>query len=195
MIVRTRILLVVLVAGLTACSGGDVTFEIDLLSFLNDAGESPDPNVGYAAPLLPTGVQITGIEIVPATEFRLVDVIDDLTVVDEGQLTYRIEAVNREGTGEATLSVRLASTLDGLDDPNARIDDIDVPLLPDSTTVATATVDLTGTLVDVFANDRVWVRIVTDLRVEAATAIGDSISGRLWLRGLDVRVVADEDFF
>lgn len=183
-----------LLAVLAACSGGDVTLEIDVLSFLNDAGAGPDPNATYAYPVPPTGIVIQGIDLIDDREFQLLDSIDDVTVVDEGELTYRVEAVNREGAGRATLKIRLAATREGLDDGASILPDIDLPLLPDSTTTAAGTVDL-GSLVEIFANDSAWVRIETDLRVDPGDVVGDSLAGTLWLRRLDVRVVADEDFF
>lgn len=183
-----------LLAALAACSGGDVTLEIDVLSFLNDAGAGEDPHVVYALPVPPTGVVVQGIDVVDDREFQLLDSIDDLAVVDEGELIYRVEAVNREGAGRATLKIRLAVTREELGDAASIVPDIDIPLLPDSTTTVSGSVDL-GSLVEVFANESAWVRIRADLRVDPGDVVGDSLAGTLWLRRLDVRVVADEDFF
>mgnify|MGYP006276261627 CR=1 FL=1 len=187
--------LVALLAVLAACSGGDVTLEIDVLSFLNDGGDRPDPGADYAVPVPPTGVFVQGVPIVEATSFQLVDAIDEVTVVEEGQLNYRLEAVNREGSADARIRVRLAATREGLDEPGAALPEIDVALWPDSTTSAEGTVGLADTTVEVFANDRVWVEIEADLRVDPGQVLADSLAGRLWIRGLDVRIVAGEDFF
>lgn len=180
---------------LAACSGSEITLDIDVLSFLTEGGEREDPHADYAVLVPPTGLFVEGLQIVPPTAFRLVDAIDDLTVVDEGELIYRVEAVNREGDAAASIRVRLAASESALQDAGAALEEIALTLVADSTTTATGSIDLADSIVEVFANDEVWVSIEADLRVAPGAALGDSLTGRLWLRGLDVRVVADEDFF
>lgn len=192
---RTRTMLAIGLAVLLGCSGGQVTLDVDVLSFLNRGDDTEDPFADYATLRLPTDVVVQGIDLVTPTEITLVDAIDDLTVVDDGTLRYRVEAVNREGDGRVTFDVRFAATAAELPTAAASVSRIDVVLLPDSTTVAEGTIDLDDTAVALFANESVWVSIEADLRVGAADGVGDSLAGRLWLRGLDVRVVADEDFF
>ncbi len=191
---RRSLLAVVAVTGL-ACSGGDVTLDVDLLSFLTDSGARPDPTADYAVQAPPTDLLLRGVELVAPTEARLLEVIDDLTVVREGTLFYEIEAVNRKGSADATIASRLASSRDGLDDAASIVDGIDLALLPGETTTADGGVALDDEQVALFANDRVWIAIDSDLRVGAATAPDDSLAGRLHVRGLDVRVVAGKDFF
>jgi hypothetical protein len=191
---RRAVLAVALVAGL-ACSDGDVTLDIDLLSFLTDSGRRPDPTADYAVQAPPTDLLVRGVELVAPTEARLLEVIDDLTVVREGTLFYEIEAVNREGSADATIAIRLAGSRDGLDDAASIVDGIDLALLPGETTTADGDVALDDEQVALFANERVWIAIDADLRVGAATAPDDSLAGRLHVRGLDVRVVARKDFF
>ena len=192
---RTRLGLAVALAAVLGCSGGNVTLDVDVLSFLNDAGQSPDPGTDYAVLVPPTGVLVQDVEIVAPRSITLVDAIDDLTRVREGSLTYRLEAVNREGRADATFQVRFAATAEGLDDASAVASAIDLALWPDSTTVADGTIDLSETIVEAFANEVVWMAIEADLRVMPAQVIGDSLAGRFWLRALDVRIVAAEEFF
>src|SRR6056297_1071740 len=193
-IVRRTALVVAVVTGL-ACSGGDVTLDVDLLSFLTDSGARPDPRADYALPAPTTDLLLRGVEIVAPTEARLLEDIDDLTVVREGTLFYEIEAANRKGSADATVEIRLASSRDALDAAESIVDGIDLALLPGETTSADGRVALSDEQVALFANDRVWMAVDADLRIGAATAPDDSVAGRFRLRGLDVRVVAREDFF
>lgn len=180
---------------LTSCSEGDILVDVDLQSFVTESGTLPDPAADYAVLTLPVAVTITGLEVLAPQSVELVGVLDDVAAIRSVLFTYAVQAAHREGEARAVLRMRLAATRAGLAAPGAVLDTLVLDLGPATSETVTRSVNLRDELVDLFRGSQLWLSAEGDVHVEAATAPGDSVAGRLWLRDTRATITADSDFF
>lgn len=188
--------LLMCLAALVACSGGDVILDVDILSFLTDSGDDPEAvSVDLAVPLLPAPIMVTGVSLLTPSSVQLVEAIDNLTVIQEGELIYAMEARTREGSGEANIRLRLADSSAALADAASVFAAVQLDLVSGSTTASGGSLPLDAQTLALFSNSELWVSMDMDLQLDAATASDDSLNSRVVVTELRVRIVADEDFF
>ncbi len=173
---------------LTACAGGTIILNLDILSFIPEQ----DLNTSYSATVPGTGTWIPVVGLIPPTKIDLLEGLGTAALMQEGTLHLEGEFDNQSGQADVRLDLFLGATAAGATASMTPVMSIPVSVQDQTVTPVSGSTQLDQATLDLFSGNEIWLRVDVYARVPGGPSLVN-LSGTASLTELNARLLAKED--